>query len=152
MWIIHLIHLITHIYFFPLLDHAKVPRALLVLEHLGVAPSLDGGRVPRRQAVEAARIRGRRVRDGARHDDPRVVVEVVGRVAVLVVVDVVRHAGRAAEHLELLLRLDALGAARDAAGCDARVEEGPVVGAPVEFDLGVVDLGDVFEVVAGMGG
>ena len=139
------VHLIIPI---PSLNHAQIPLTPLILKHPLRAPLPHRRRVPRRQALEAARVRGRRVRDPARHDGPRLVVEVVGRVAVLVVVYVVRHARRAAKHFEFLLRLDALGAARDAARCDARVEEGPVVGASVELDLGVVDVRDVGEVVA----
>jgi len=131
------------------LNHAKIPRTVFVLKHPLLASRLDRRRVSRRQTIEAARICSRHVRNAARHNDPSVVVEVVSGVAIFVVVDIVGHASCATEHLKLFFGLNTLSAASDTTSGDTSIEEWTVVGAAVEFNLGVVDLGDFLEVVAG---
>ena len=143
----HILFITTYILLISL-NHAEIPRALLVLEHLRVAPCLDGSGVLRGEAFEAAGIGSSRVGNGTCHDDPGIVVEVVGGIAVLVVVDIVRHACSTAEHLKLLLRLDAFGSAGNTTSSDTSVEEWAVVGATIKLNLSVVNLGDVLEVVA----
>lgn len=86
--------------------------------------------------------------NGLAHNNPRIIIDIIRIIAVLVVIDIIRHARRSAKHFVFCLRLDAFGAACDSAGCDAGFEEGTVVGAAVKFDFGVVGSGDGVEVVA----
>ncbi|TKW49502.1 hypothetical protein CTA1_1339 [Colletotrichum tanaceti] len=105
--------------------------ALEVLRRVGVPAALgerDGG-----DGLPAHGVEGDAVGDGLCVDEVGVVVEVVDVVAGLVVVDVVGDAGLAAKEGGLGLGLDALGAREEPAGRDAVLDEGGVVGAPVEL-------------------
>lgn len=86
-----------------------------------------------RDRVKTHGILGNRVGNAFGVEQERVVSKVVDRVADLVVVDVVRDARLATEHLDLLLRLEHLRACEEAAGGDAVLDEGGVVGAAAEL-------------------
>lgn len=80
-----------------------------------ILTSLSGcGCVPRRDAVPANGVLGGHVCNSTGKDDPRIQVQVVDSITILVVVDVVWHAGTSAEHLEFLLGFDTLGSTGDA--------------------------------------
>ncbi|GJD00535.1 hypothetical protein ColKHC_09360 [Colletotrichum higginsianum] len=105
--------------------------ALEVLRRVGVPAAL--GERDGRDGLPAHRVQRDAVGDGLCVDEVGVVVEVVDVVADEVVVDVVGDAGLAAEERGLGLGLDALGAREEAAGRDAVLDEGGVVGAAVEL-------------------
>lgn len=100
----------------------------------------------RRQRIEADSVCGSHMGNGLCKLNPRLEVEVVDSVTVLVVVHIIRHAGRTTKHSLLLVRLDALSTTGDTTGSDSGFQEWAVVGAAIELDLGVVELGNVVEV------
>lgn len=86
-----------------------------------------------RDRVEAEGVLGDRVGDALGVQKVRVVRKVVDGVANLVVVDVVRDTRLTAEQLNLLLRLEDLGASEETARGNAVLNEGGVVGAAAEL-------------------
>lgn len=103
---------------------------------LAIRPLHDStGLVALRDGAQVIRIRRNRKRGGLGVEQVRLVVQIVKRVALLVVIHVKGHTRFTTEQLRLFFGLDALSAREDSASWDAVRDEGLVVGAAIELGL-----------------